>query len=364
MYNNKAKKKVVVAMSGGVDSSVTAALLMEQGYEVSGITLKLWKSDFPSGSKNEILEKSEELAKKVADQLSIPFQVLDAVDRFRSSVVDKFINDYRFGRTPNPCFTCNQTIKWGMLLDEALLFGADYLATGHYARIVHQQGGDSLLLKGSDSRKDQSYVLAGLTQEQLSHALLPLGEMSKPEVRKLAKHYGLSVADRDDSQDICFLGGEDYRSFLSRVSSIKSKPGNIIDQHGKVIGEHQGLENYTIGQRKGLGSGLGMPYYVISIDVNHNTLIVGTVDELGATIIHAGDVNWISGYPGNEQKLYQVKIRYKANPVPCKISSIKEDKLDISLYSPVRDATPGQIAVIYDDDVVIGSGVIFSTERG
>lgn len=358
------KKKVVVAMSGGVDSSVTAALLMEQGYEVSGITLKLWKSDFPSQSKNEILEKSEELAKKVADQLNIPFRFLDAVDRFRSSIVDKFINDYRFGRTPNPCFTCNQTIKWGMLLDEALLLGADYLATGHYARIVHQVGGNSILLKGSDSKKDQSYVLSGLTQKQLSHALLPLGEMSKPEVRKLAKQYGLSVADRDDSQDICFLGGEDYRDFLNRVNVIKSKPGEIIDQHGKVIGEHQGLENYTIGQRKGLGSGLGKPYYVISIDINHNALYVGTVDELGATIIHVGEVNWISGFPANDQKPYQVKIRYKANPVPCKIRSIEETVMDISLDFPVRDATPGQIAVIYDDDVVIGSGVILSTERG
>lgn len=357
-------KKVVVAMSGGVDSSVTAALLLEQGYDVSGITLKLWKSDFLSQSQAENEGKPEDLAKKVADQLEIPFQILAAEERFRSSVVDRFINDYRAGRTPNPCFTCNQTIKWGLMLEEALNNGADFLATGHYARIVHQEGKDSLLLKGSDTKKDQSYVLSGLTQKQLSHALLPLGELNKPEVRKLAQKYGLIVADRDDSQDICFLGGEDYRNFLSRVSVFKSKPGNIIDQQGKVIGEHQGLENYTIGQRKGIGSGLGTPYYVISMDAIQNLLIVGTKEELGTRIIHAGNLNWLSGFPTEENKQFQVKIRYKAYPVLCKVKITGETMMDIFLKTPVRDATPGQIAVIYDNDRVMGSGEIQSTERG
>lgn len=355
--------KVVVAMSGGVDSSVAAALLVEQGYDVTGMMLKLWTGDCDQAENACCTPESIAQAREVASQLHIPFYVIDAKEAFKINVVDPFIAAYQNGLTPNPCFVCNQTIKWGQLLNNALKMGADLLATGHYARILKDEKGSFHLIKGSDGKKDQSYVLAGLTQDQLSHTLLPLGGLTKPEVRELARKFSLKVSEKEDSQDLCFVGAQGYRAFLKQYSTTTSKSGVIRTLSGQIMGEHLGLDQYTIGQRKGIGSGLGIPYYVLSLDPLKNEVIIGTQEELGQTIVNTGTFNWISGIHENPQQSVQVKIRYKATPVSCSFSTLDNGGIRIVLEKPIRDATPGQIAVLYNEDEVLGSGVIQSTER-
>lgn len=357
------KAKVVVAMSGGVDSSVAAALLVEQRYEVTGMMLKLWAGDCEQKENACCTPESISQARAVANQLDIPFYVLDAKNEFRSKVVDDFISGYKDGFTPNPCFICNQTIKWGYLLEKAVQSGADYLATGHYAQILKDNNGFSHLCKGLDDKKDQSYVLAGLTQKQLGQTLLPLGELYKDDVREIAAKYGFSVANKPDSQDLCFVGKSGYRIFLEQYGSIVPRPGIIRNENGEIVGEHKGLFNYTIGQRKGLGSGHGVPQFVINKNIEKNELIIGPAEQLGATVINARVINWISQNTCGDSTEAEVKIRYKSNPVICKIDFLERDEIKIILEKPIRDATPGQIAVLYNKNEVLGSGLILSTER-
>jgi tRNA-specific 2-thiouridylase len=258
---------------------------------------------------------------------------------------------------------CNQTIKWGQLLNNSIKMGADYLATGHYARILKDGNGSCHLIKGVDEKKDQSYVLAGLTQTQLKHTLLPLGRLHKPEVRELARKFGLNVSEKEDSQDLCFVGAQGYRAFLNKYRTVEPKPGLIRKITGEIMGEHQGLDQFTIGQRKGLGSGLGIPYYVVALNSQSNEVVIGTKDDLGQNVVNTKLFNWLSGINDNEGLSFQVKIRYKASPAPCRVAKKEDGGVRIVLEKPVRDATPGQIAVLYNGDEVLGSGIIQSTER-
>jgi tRNA-uridine 2-sulfurtransferase len=360
---NEVKKKVVVAMSGGVDSSVAAALLVGQGYDVTGMMLKLWTGDCEQKENACCTPESIAQARGVANQLNIPFYVLDAKEEFKHKVVDLFIQGYQNGLTPNPCFACNQTIKWGFLLEQALQSGAEYLATGHYARLVTDEKGFTHLLKGQDEKKDQTYVLAGLAQHQFSHTMLPLGDFTKTQVRELAQKYKLTVANKPDSQDLCFVDKKGYRAFLEAQSQNQAKSGAMRTVTGEVIGEHQGLEKYTIGQRKGLGSGFAVPQYVIEKNVEQNELIVGPAEQLGTKRIKIQLINWISDSPMDASKSYEIKIRYKSTAVPCRVEKMGEKSTSIIFENKIRDATPGQIAVLYNQNEVAGSGVILSAER-
>ncbi len=357
------KPKVVVAMSGGVDSSVAAALLIRQGYEVTGMMLKLWSGDCEQAENACCTPESMAQARQVASQLGIPFYVIDAKEDFKHLVVDTFIQGYESGMTPNPCFACNLTIKWGFLLEKARQSGADFLATGHYARIILDEKGNAHLHKSADLRKDQSYVLAGLNQSQLINTLLPLGDLEKTEVRRLAASFGFESANRPDSQDLCFIGNQGYRAFLDTYGMVKNLPGPIRDTLGNILGTHIGLQDYTIGQRKRLVSGSREPLYVLEKESNSNTLIVGSKDDLGFSSITLRSVNWIQGIQPSMNSDYSVKIRYKATPVACKMKEIEKDQFIFEFPEKVRDATPGQIAVLYDGDEVIGSGIIESTQR-
>src|SRR5512134_3406731 len=278
--------KVVVAMSGGVDSSVAAALLKEQGYDVVGMMLRLWSEPGKEDSNRCCTPDSMAQARRVAAKLDIPFYVIDAKNVFRETVVQYFLDGYARGETPNPCLICNRQIRWTFLLDHALALGADYMATGHYVRIRQADNGYQLL-RAVDKNKDQSYVLHVLNQEKLARALFPIGDYPKTEIRAIAERHGLPTASRKDSQDLCFLAGEDYRNFLQRNAAGMLRSGEIVTREGRSIGEHNGLANYTIGQRKGLGVASSVPLYVLGKNSIDNTLIVGTQDELGSSELTA-----------------------------------------------------------------------------
>jgi len=351
-------KKVVVAMSGGVDSSVAAALLKEQGYEVIGMMMRLWSEPGKEESNRCCTPDSMAQARRVAAILDIPFYVVDAKDVFRETVVEYFLEGYARGETPNPCLVCNRKIRWTFLLDHALALGADYMATGHYVRIQRDENGKSELLRAVDHSKDQSYVLHVLDQEKLKHALFPVGDYPKTEIRTIAEKHGLPTASRKDSQDLCFLAGEDYRNFLQRNASEMLKPGEIVTSDGNSLGEHDGLANYTIGQRKGLGVASPVPLYVLRKNAADNSLIVGTKDELGTLELSARDVNWPSGQAPTEPFRAEVKIRYTAQAVEALVIPNGQDQVQVQFDAPVRDATAGQAAVFYQGDVLIGGGII------
>jgi tRNA-specific 2-thiouridylase len=353
------KPVVAVAMSGGVDSSVTAALLVDRGYAVIGIMLRLWSEQDSKRTNRCCTPDSIAMARQVASLLSIPFYVLDARQVFYDSVVSPFIDDYTHNLTPNPCIYCNRLVRWGYLLKHALAAGVDFLATGHYARINRNPDHTFQLLRGVDPSKDQSYVLHVLTQNQLQHAMFPLGEYTKPVVRQLAHNYGLPVADRPDSQDLCFVGADgDYRQFLIRHAPQALIPGQIVDQHGKVLGHHQGLACYTIGQRKGLHLVSPAPLYVVGKDFHRNLLIVGSRGQCGSNILFAKSTNWIAGEPPNSPFEALIKIRYKALNIPCVVDYLPDDTIQVKFENPVHDITPGQAAVIYNGEVCLGGGII------
>lgn len=354
------KKRVVVAMSGGVDSSVSAALLVEQGYEVVGMMMRLWSDEAMGGAEHNRCCTPEQMsdARRIADQLGIPFYVLDTKDVFRATVVEYFISEHQAGFTPNPCIECNRHIRFDYLLNNAIALDADYLATGHYARIRQTEQGRYQLLKGVDANKDQSYVLSVMGQEQLSRTLFPIGEYPKAEVRRLAEKFGLNVESKKDSQDLCFLGKNDYRDFLKVHVPDVMQAGPIVLRDGTVIGEHAGLPNYTIGQRKGLGVTSPEPLYVIAMNPYRNALIVGTRDELGRDSFTVNRFNWITGQSPAERLHAEVKIRYKANPIPATITPIDNQRITVTLDEPARDVTPGQGAVVYQGDVCLGGGII------
>ena len=356
MNTNEKNTRVVVAMSGGVDSSVAAALLVEQGYDVAGIMLKLWSEDGGSRVNRCCTPADVALARSVADQLGIPFYLINVADTFKSHVVDYFVEEYAAGRTPNPCIECNRHIRFELLLNKALGLGAQYLATGHYAR-VQNSGGTYQLLRAVDRRKDQSYVLSVLGQAQLAHVMFPLGEMTKPEARAHAARLRLPVAEKPESQDLCFLGNGDYREFLMRHAPESIRTGEIRDTVGNVLGRHHGLPFYTIGQRKGLGIAAAEALYVIAKDAADNSLVVGPLADMGRRKCVARGMHYVSGATPAEPFRAQVKIRYTAHEAPATVYP-SGDTARVEFDEPQRDVTPGQGLVLFDGEVVLGQGII------
>lgn len=354
------RDRVVVAMSGGVDSSVAAALLVEQGYEVIGVMLRLWAEELsPQGGGFNRCCSLESIhdARAVADRLGIPFYVINAEGPFKENVVDFFVEQYIAGRTPNPCLVCNRRIRFGFLLEHARSLGARYLATGHYARVRRGEDGRYQLWRGADRSKDQSYVLSVLGQAELAQALFPVGEYTKPEVRGLAAARGLPTASRVESQDLCFIADGDYRRFLAEHAGEAIRPGPILDRQGRQLGTHRGLPFYTIGQRSGLGIAAPQPLYVLALDVARNAVIVGTAVDLGQRWLRAEQVNWVAGEPPAGPIRAAVQIRYRAEAVPATIVP-QMDAAEVHLAEPVRAITPGQAAVFYDGEVCLGGGII------
>lgn len=344
-------------MSGGVDSAVTAAKLFAEGYQVTGIYMSTWK-DPQWVASQEDRSAPGALARKVADALNIPFINLDVRDQFFKTVVHTFINQYLAGLTPNPCLFCNPRMKWGLLQATALAEGADYFATGHYARIVRLPSGQVELRRGVDPTKDQSYVLSMLSQEQLSQTLLPLGGMTKTEVRAMAHALDLPVADQEESQDLCFIGKAGYRDFLERMAPEATSPGDIVDMDGKILGRHEGLAYYTIGQRKGIRLAAPEPYYVIGKDPAQNRLTVGFIHRTGQKALKAAQASWIAGKPPEQGETYDVMIRYRAIPVKARLAAITENNFELEFTESVRGITPGQVAVLYLGDICLGGGII------
>lgn len=345
-------------MSGGVDSSVAAALLVEQGYEVIGIMLRLWSEPGLEAFNRCCTPEAMALARRVAGHLDIPFYVQDVRETFHANIVQFFMDGYAQGVTPNPCMMCNRHIRFGALLQHARSLGADYLATGHYARLQTAEDGKFHLLRAVDLAKDQSYVLSVLNQTQLSQAMFPVGGFSKPEIRALAERFGLPTASRPDSQDLCFLAGGDYRDFLHRHRPELEVAGPILNTGGQKLGEHTGLAGYTIGQRKGLGIAAPQPLYVLKKDVAQNALIVGTQDELGEDELWTAPVHWVCGEAPTEPFRAAIKTRYTAREVPGTVTPLAGGGAHVRFDAPLRDITPGQAAVFFDQELVLGNGMI------
>ncbi|SNB44859.1 tRNA 2-thiouridine(34) synthase MnmA [Geobacter sp. DSM 9736] len=357
--NNARPRRVVVAMSGGVDSSVTAALLREQGHEVIGISMQLWDHSDSAADENFgsccSLDDLQD-ARRVAEQLDIPFYVVNFEEEFRRIVVEDFVDEYFRGRTPNPCVRCNQVVKFELLLAKARGLGADCLATGHYARIAREDG-NYRLLKGVDPQKDQSYFLFALTPEQMASTLFPLGELTKQEVRRLAAHYGLRVAEKGESQEICFIPDDDYVRFLEEERGTGLLSGKIVDRRGNVLGTHDGIYRYTVGQRKGLGIAHAHPLYVVGVDAERCEVVVGAKDELLSRGVIAEHMNWIVP-PHADPMGASCKIRYRHQPVPCVVRPLAGGGAEVLFGEPQRAVTPGQAVVLYDGDSVLGGGWI------
>lgn len=350
MLEKNQSKTVAVAMSGGVDSSVTAALLNEAGYDVIGVTLKLWM-----GGKKGSTAVSD--AKAITEQLGIPHHVLDYQDGFNQKVIDYFTSAYVRGITPNPCPVCNDTIKFGDLLSETERLGADFLATGHYARI-EKRAERFIIRKGVDPVKDQSYFLYRLNQKRLGRLLFPLGTFLKKDIRAMAARFDLHVKDKPESQDICFIENDNYRAFLTDQLKTKFETGPIIDQNGHTVGEHKGLPFYTIGQRKGLGVALGKPVYVTCIDVANNSLVVGENEQRRKTRVAVDEASFVSGVPPEGPVGITVKIRSTAKEARATLTALSKNRVEIRSEEPLLDVAPGQSAVFYQGDVLLGGGVI------
>ncbi len=350
-------KKIVVAMSGGVDSSVTAALLQEQGYEVIGLTMHHWDATVP-GAVNETCHSNSAVAKakRIAEQLNIPFYSINLELDFRQQVVTPFCHEYFSGRTPNPCVICNKQIKFGTLLEKALELGADYLATGHYVSVV-QENNQIFIRKGADLKKDQSYFLFALTQQQLSHCVFPLGELNKQQVREHAKRFNLQIAEKEESQDICFIPDGDYSSFLERERDRGKLSGEIVHISGKVLGQHRGIYRYTIGQRKGLGIGWTEPLYVIGINAEKKRVIVAEKEHLSRIDMVVKQCCWSIPTPRTSFPT-TCRIRYRHTAVNAVVEPLSEVEVKVTFSEPQDGITPGQVAVFYQDDLVIGGGWI------
>lgn len=353
--------KVVVGMSGGVDSSVAAYLLKQQGYEVIGVTMQIWQDA------ERIVEEENggccglsavEDARRVAAQLEIPYYVMNFKDSFQKNVVDYFVEEYLNGRTPNPCIACNRYVKWESLLQRSLSIGADYIATGHYARIVKLPNGRYTLRRSATLAKDQTYALYNLTQEQLQRTLMPVGEYSKEEIRKIAEDIQLQVANKPDSQDICFVPDGDYAGFIEKTAGKQLQRGNFVTVDGTVLGEHKGIIHYTVGQRKGLGLALGYPAFVLEIRPETNEVVIGTHEESMAKSLRAGNLNFMSIEDLTEPLRVFTKIRYNHRGVWATIEKTGEDEILCTFEEPQRAVTPGQAVVFYDGEYVLGGGTI------
>ncbi len=346
------KKKVVVGMSGGVDSSVAAYLLKEQGYEVIGVTIKLWDNG------GCVLSAIED-ARQAACFLGIPHYVMDFRQTFKEQVIDYFLREYVCGRTPNPCIACNRFIKWESLLKRSLDMGAEYIATGHYARVERLPNGRYALKRSVTSAKDQTYALYNLTQEQLSHTRMPVGCYSKEQIRRIASSVGIPVADKPDSQEICFIPDHDYAQFIQSHWEKELPKGNFVDREGRVLGRHDGIINYTIGQRKGLKLSLGHPVFVTEIRPESGEVVLGESWEVYSDKLTCDHLNWmaVAGLEGHTVSL-RAKIRYSHKGACCKVREAGPDLAEVVFEEPQRAVTPGQAVVFYDGDYVVGGGII------
>ncbi len=352
------KKKILAAMSGGVDSSAAAILLQEQGYEVVGATVKMFGNKEVGIKEPDAPKQDVEDAKAVAEKLGIEHHVLDFSSCFKKCVINHFVNEYKCGRTPNPCVDCNKYIKFGKLFEAARELGCEYLATGHYARIEYSAEKDRwLLARGDDASKDQSYMLFNMTQDQLAHTVLPLAELTKAEIRSKADKAGLAVAHKSDSQDICFVPDGDYAAVIARLG-VKSKQGNFVHMNGTVLGKHKGQLHYTIGQRKGLGVSYEYPLYVISKDMATNTVVLGPNDALFSKELWASAVNFIAVDKLTEPMRVTAKARYRMKDVSATIEPAEDGLVHVIFDEPQRAITPGQAVVFYDGQYVVGGGII------
>ena len=348
------KKKVLLGMSGGVDSSVSAILLQEAGYEVIGATMKLWNE--PAQSTNGAIED----AKKVCKRLGIEHHVIDLQKDFKENVVDNFICEYMCGKTPNPCVQCNKYMKFGMFYKIAQDFDCEYIATGHYAKIIYSEKyNQHVLIRSKANKKDQTYFLYGIDRNILSNILFPLSEFEeKDDIRKIAKEHGLEIATKKDSQEICFISDNNYSKFISEYNkNIKFKTGNILLNDGTVLGKHNGLIHYTVGQRKGLGISYKEPLYVLKLDKKNNNVIVGTEKELYSKKLRANELNFLIPIEFEKDLTIKAKVRYRANEALAKLF-VKDNIAELEFEEPQRAITPGQSVVFYKDDIVLGGGKI------
>lgn len=354
-------KKVVVGMSGGVDSSVAAYLLKEQGYEVIGVTMQIWQDEEEQtvGENGGCCGLSAvEDARRVASDLGIPYYVMNFKREFKRDVMDYFASEYLAGRTPNPCIACNRYVKWESLLKRSLDIGADYIATGHYARIRRLENGRFTVANSVTAAKDQTYALYNLTQHQLSHTLMPVGEYAKEEVRAIADRIGLRVANKPDSQEICFVPDKDYAGFIERYTGEASRPGNFVNQKGEILGRHRGITHYTIGQRKGLNLAMGHPVFVTAIRPETNEVVIGENEDVFGCQVYADRLNFMSIPKLDGPREVLAKIRYNHAGAPCRIEMAGEDLVKCTFLEPQRAITPGQALVFYEDGHVLGGGTI------
>jgi tRNA-specific 2-thiouridylase len=381
--NSEKRTRVICGMSGGVDSSATAALLLEQGYEVIGITLKLWPQDCVSRAEDKCCgPQAVTDARAVCHQLGIPYYLIDESAEFHQHVIQYFADEYKAGRTPNPCVMCNQNLKFGRLIDRANQLGAQYIATGHFARVERAVPGSAgvspasaqetdcrrdagapsagryLLKRGCDLKKDQSYFLFSLRQDQLARALFPLGEKTKSDTREVARHCRLKTADKEESMEICFVPDNDYGKFLEQANLVRKHRGEIVDLHGRVLGQHDGIEFYTIGQRRGLGLTTPKPVYVVELDTVHNRVVVGDESALDCDEFSVANCNWIPCDQLAEPIEVTAKIRYNHPGTSATVTPAGQGGARVKLHEPQRAVTPGQAAVFYQNDLVIGGGWI------
>lgn len=356
------KKKVVVGMSGGVDSSVAAYLLKEQGYDVIGVTMQIWQdeAEYVQEENGGCCGLSAvDDARRVAQRLEIPYYVMNFKNEFKKSVMDYFVAEYLKGRTPNPCIACNRYVKWESLLQRSLSIGADYIATGHYARIAQLDNGRYAIRNSVTAAKDQTYALYNLTQEQLARTLMPVGEYHKDEIRAIAEEIGLMVASKKDSQEICFIPDHDYAAFIERETNGNVPPaGNFVTTDGKILGQHKGITHYTIGQRRGLGLAMGEHVFVTEIRPQTNEVVIGRSEDVFSKELEADNLNFMALADFKEQTRMLAKIRYAHKGAMCTVERIGEDRVRCVFDEPQRAITPGQAVVFYDGDYVAGGGTI------